>query len=382
MRIGFFADMYKPHLSGVTNHMALYKQRFEELGHEVFVLTYGNRDYVDTEPGVVRSPAMAWGKTGWQAGYGLAKEASELIPTLDIAHAHHPFLSGRVALAQCRPHGVPVVFTNHTRYDIYSDAYAWFIPRPLRMAYLRGFLHRFASQVDTVIAPSPGIRQWLCEFGVTCDALLMPNAIDTRPFAAPANPATRSDVSLPADSIVFCYLGRLGPEKNLPMLVDAFIDAAGRDERIALMLIGDGPSRGQATERLWAHGLRDRVHFTGMMPYSQVPDLLATADVFATASVSEVHPLVVLEAMAAGLPALGVRSPGVGDTVHDGATGFLTAEDPREFADRMVELAGDAALRERMGTAARDDALRYDIRDAADTLLGLYEHLIERKRTS
>lgn len=382
MRIGFFADMYKPHLSGVTNHIALYKKQLETLGHEVFVLTYGNRDYADTESGIVRSPAIAWGKTGWQAGYRLAEEARELIPTLDIAHAHHPFLSGRVALAQCRPHNIPVVFTNHTRYDIYSDAYAWYIPRPLRMAYLRGYLHRFASQVDAVIAPSPGVCQWLSEFGITDDALLMPNAVDTRPFASPAHPATRSDVTLAKNAVVFCYLGRLGPEKNLNMLVDAFIDAASRNEHIALMLIGDGPSRTHATERLWAHGLRDRVHFAGMTPYAEVPDLLATANVFATASVSEVHPLVVLEAMAAGLPTLGVSSPGVGDTVRDGVTGFLTAEDPREFADRMVELAEDPALRDRMSAAAREEALRYDIREATDTLLGLYGRLLERKRPS
>lgn len=380
MRIGFFADMYKPHLSGVTNHISLYKQRFEEIGHEVLVFTYGNRDYPDTEPGVVRSPAIAWGKTGWQAGYGLSREARELIPTLDIAHAHHPFLSGRVALAQCRPHGIPVVFTNHTRYDIYSDAYAWFVPRPLRMAFLRRNLREFASQVDAVTGPSPGICKWLCEFGVTCDALLMPNAIDTRRFAEPANPATRSEVSLPDDAIVFCYLGRLGPEKNLPMLVDAFVDAAGRNERVALMLIGDGPSRSQVTERLWAHGLRERVHFAGMTPYAHVPDLLATADVFVTASISETHPLVVLEAMAAGLPALGVHSPGVGDTVRDGVTGFLTADDPRQFADRIDELAADTALRERMSTAAREEALLYDVSDAADRLIVLYEKLIRQKR--
>ena len=143
-----FCDMYMPHLSGVTNHIRLCKKRLEELGHEVYVFTYGNRDHVDDEPDVVRSPAIAWGKTGWQAGAGLSAEAKELMPTLDIAHVHHPFLSGRVALKQCGSRGIPVVSTNHTRYDLYSDTYAKFLPRKLRMSYLRNYLSQYAADVD------------------------------------------------------------------------------------------------------------------------------------------------------------------------------------------------------------------------------------------
>jgi glycosyltransferase involved in cell wall biosynthesis len=72
-----------------------------------------------------------------------------------------------------------------------------------------------------------------------------------------------------------------------------------------------------------------------------VPDYLAAADVFVTASVSEVHPLVIMEAFAAGLPAIGVHSPGVGDIVEDGVTGFLTSEDAGAFAARITEIATD-----------------------------------------
>lgn len=373
MRIGMFADMYKPHLSGVTNYISLYKERFEDLGHEVFVFTYGNPEYIDTESNIVRSPALAWGTTGWQAGLGLCAEARELIPTLDVAHVHHPFVSGRVALRHAKPAGVPIVFTNHTRYDIYSDAYARFVPRGLRMAFLRSNLHSFAEQIDLVISPSPGIKTWLSEFGITDDAVLLSNCVDTEPFMNPGYVRDRAEFGFDADSIVFCYLGRIGPEKNLGLLVDAFIRAAKAEPKIALLLLGDGPARGEAQERLWAHGLTDRVHFAGLTPYAMVPELIASADVFVTASVSEVHPLVVMEAMAAGLPAIGIVSPGVGDIIVDGETGFLTTEDAAAFSDRMLELARDESLRSRMGAAARTAAAGYDIRIMADRMLELYE---------
>lgn len=379
MRVGMFADMYKPHVSGVTNYIALYKQRFEELGHEVLVFTYGNRDHADTEAGIVRSPAMAWGSTGWQLGLGLSAEARHLMHTIDIAHTHHPFLSGRVALRECGRHGIPVVFTNHTRYDIYSDAYASFIPREVRMSFLRRYLAHFTDRVDLVISPSPGIAEWLSEFGITDRAVLHSNAVDTLPFARPAAPRSREEFGFAPDSVVFCYLGRLGPEKNMDLLVDAFERVAGAEPRACLLLIGDGPSREAAAAGLAAHGLADRVHFAGLTPYAEVPDVIAAADVFVTASVSEVHPLVVMEAIAAGLPAIGVHSPGVGDIIEDGVTGLLTNESAEEFAAAMRSLVVDPGLRARMSAAARTAAEEYDIRPMADRLLAHYERLIAER---
>lgn len=375
MRIGMFADMYKPHLSGVTNYISLYKKRFEQLGHEVYVFTFGNRDHADDETHIIRSPALAWGSTGWQAGLAASREARELIPTLDIAHVHHPFLSGRVALRHAKPAGIPIVFTNHTRYDIYSDAYARFFPRSLRMAFLRTYLRSFAEEIDLVISPSPGIRTWLSEFGITDEAVLLSNCVDTEPFMHPLHVRDRSEFGFGADDIVFCYLGRIGPEKNLGLLVDAFIRTAETEPHAALLLLGDGPARGEAQERLWAHGLTDRVHFAGLTPYALVPEMLAAADVFVTASVSEVHPLVVMEAMASGLPAVGVHSPGVGDIIVDGETGFLTEENAIAFSERMLDLTRDDALRSRMSASAREAAAGYDIRIMADRMLELYRGL-------
>lgn len=372
MRIGMFADMYKPHVSGVTNYISLYKRRFEELGHEVFVFTFGHPGYEDGESNIVRSPAVPWGRTGWQAGLFLSDEAQSLVPTLDVAHVHHPFMSAHLALKYCKPNGIPIVFTNHTRYDIYSDAYAHWVPRKMRMAFVQQSLHSLASRVDAVIAPSPGIAQWLSDFGVTDDAILLSNCVDTVPFANPAHPHSREDFGFAPDSVVFCYLGRIGPEKNLSMLVEAFVRAAETDRRICLLMLGDGPARGEAQERLWAHGLTDRVHFAGLTPYSLVPDMLASADAFVTASVSEVHPLVIMEAMAAGLPAIGVHSPGVADIIVDGETGFLTSDNACVFAERMLTLAADEDLRTRMSQTSRDASAAYDIRIMAQEMLNLY----------
>ncbi len=376
MRIGMFADMYKPYVSGVTNYISLYKRRFEELGHEVWVFTFGNTNHADDESNVVRSPAIPWGDTGWQMGLVLSSQAKRIIPTLDVAHVHHPFLSGRVALDHCKSSGVPIVFTNHTRYDLHSDAYAWFLPKKMRYAYIKHYLHDFAQDIDLLIAPSPGIQQWLADFGVSKDAVLLSNCIDIEPFRNPASPKTRADYGFPDRAVVFCYLGRVGAEKNIDLLVEAFIATAEGVPDACLLVLGEGSHREEAEDSLRDAGLSDRVHFAGLIPYAEVPDHLAAADVFVTASVSEVHPLVVMEAFAAGLPAIGVRSPGVGDIVEDGLTGFLTPEDADAFAERMEEFATDTELRTRMSDAALEASTRYDVRAMAEVLLGYYRRLV------
>ncbi len=218
--------------------------------------------------------------------------------------------------------------------------------------------------------------RWLSEFGITDDALLLPNGIDTKMFREPAEPLSRTDLGFSEDSTVFCYLGRLGPEKNIGLLMDAFLEAASANPRVCLLLIGDGPSKEIVEERARTSKVEDRVYLAGRTPYEHVPDLLAAADVFVTASVTEVHPLVVMEAMAAGLPAIGVDSPGVRDIIERDVTGYLTTEDPDEMAARMLEFARDRDLLQTMSDAARHAADSHDISVTTDRLVAIYEKLL------
>lgn len=384
LRIGMFVDMYLPHISGVTNHISLYKRHFEDLGHRVFVFTFGNNGHADAEPDVVRSPGIPWGDTGWQFSPAFSPRARQLIATLDVAHAHHPFQSGRLVAPLCERHGIPLVSTNHTRYDLYSDAYASFVPRSVRYGFMRWQLARFDRSCDLVIAPAQSIATWLDEFCGFADAVTIPNGIDVARFAHPTHPLSREELGFSADDVVFCYAGRLGPEKNTEWLAREFVLAARESPRARLLVVGDGPAREAASAVLEAAGLSDRARFSGMQPYDRVPGFEAAADVFVTGSVSEVHPLVVLEAMAAGLPVVAVSSPGIAETVADGATGLLAPSvSEGALARRMVSLAQDDALRATLTRGASTAAAAFGFENTADVVLGHYQRLIDlRSRTT
>jgi 1,2-diacylglycerol 3-alpha-glucosyltransferase len=106
-----------------------------------------------------------------------------------------------------------------------------------------------------------------------------------------------------------------------------------------------------------------------MVPYDKLPADLTMCDAFVTASVTEVHPLSVIEGMASGLPVLGIQSPGVGDTVEDGRTGFLTDEDTVAFAVKMTRLVTEGDLRRKMGAAAREASSTYAIERTIQIML-------------
>ena len=380
MRIGMCCDMYMPHVSGVTNHIKLYKKHFEELGHQVYIFTFGDRDYEDDEPNVYRTHGIAWGDTGWNFSLNYSAEARELMATMDVLHAHHPFQSGRLAASIAKKHDIPLVFTNHTRYDLYSDAYAALVPQGPRYATLRRYLKSFLDDCDCVVAPSRSIEHWLRTF-IGCDHVTtVPNGIKIDTFAHPSTTKTRAELGLSDEDFVLCYIGRVAPEKNTDYLFSEFFEAAAHNEHLHLLVVGGGPELEAAREMAHTHEAGDRIHFTGMQPYEELPAYAALCDAFVTGSVSEVHPLVVLEAMAAGLPVVAVSSPGISDTVEQGRSGLLAkCPTPSLLASEIITIASNPKLRDRLAEGASSRIQEYAFANTADRILRFYEALIAQR---
>ncbi len=178
MRIGMMADVYKPHVSGITHYISLNKRYLEEAGHEVFIFTFGDLDYADDETGVIRSPGFPLVDTGYTLNFRYSRQAKALLQTMDLVHVHHPFLSGRLALRYCRPLRIPVVFTNHTRYDLYAQAYLPLLPEEISGTFLQTYMPPFCAAVDLVISPSAGMAGVLRGLGVTSPVEVVPNGVD------------------------------------------------------------------------------------------------------------------------------------------------------------------------------------------------------------
>lgn len=375
MRIGMMLDAYKPYVSGVTNAVSFLKRSLETFGHQVYIFTFGGVDYEDDEPRVIRSPGLPLTKEGYTMGLRYNLRARRLLYRMDIVHVHHPFLSGSLALRYCKPLEIPIVCTNHTRYDLYAKVYLPFVPQEVADKMLQVYLSAFYKDCDLVIAPSQGMRAVLDELGVKARVEVIPNGVDLLPFRQPIQPAPREKFGFSPDEIVLVYVGRVSKEKNIDLLIESFAYIAPAVSQARLLIVGEGPEREDMLAWVREKGLEGIVQFAGLVPYDELPAYLTMADVFLTASVTEVHPLTVIEAMAAGLPVVGIDSPGVGDTVEHEVSGLLAAA-PEDFPDQILRIVRDQEGRRRMSQGARSASEAYSIERNARAILKHYEAVI------
>jgi 1,2-diacylglycerol 3-alpha-glucosyltransferase len=381
MRIGMMVDAYKPYVSGITNYIDLHKRYLEKAGHDVFVFTFGDQDYHDDEPRVIRSPGLPLVDTGYYLSFRYSPAAKKLLQTMDIVHVHHPFLSGRLALRYCEPLHTPIVFTNHTRYDLYAQAYLPILPEEIRDGLLQAYMPPFCEAMSLVISPSAGMANVLREMGVTSPIAILPNGVELQRFHR-AEPLVRADFGFKQDDILLVYAGRIASEKNLPFLLQAFAGIAHSLDNVHLILVGGGHKQVEAETQELVSQLRinHRVRFMGMVPYENLPAYLAMCDAFVTASVTETFGMSIVEAMGAGLPVIGIHSPGVSDIVDDGQTGFLSIESLPIFVAKLTRLCLDHELRRRMSTNARRASTQYAIERTTRMLLEQYERLVYASR--
>jgi glycosyltransferase involved in cell wall biosynthesis len=144
-----------------------------------------------------------------------------------------------------------------------------------------------------------------------------------------------------------------------------------------LLLLGSGIQQFEEEIRNLASelDLTQRVRFLGRIAYDQLPAYLAMCDIFVTASITEVHPLSVIEAMGAGLPIMGIQSVGVGDTVQDGISGLLSTLDLPAFTAKLTRLCLDLDLRAQISKSAREASSAYAIEHTTSLMLDHYETL-------
>ncbi len=378
MNIGHITACYTPVINGVTRMIALYQAELNRAGHTATIFTLGQPQ---PEPQVLFAPALPLGKTGYHITPRLPHAMQTQIAQMDVLHAHHLFMSVGFARRYARP-VTPILYTNHTRYDLYTAAYLrhylpWLSPHmatKIAQATLRWLWPRQAALADRVIAPTTAVADTMRQFGVQTPITVIPNGIQTSRFQQ-AEPLPRP---APPDVPLAIYVGRLASEKNLEDLITAVGQLHHQfNTPLHLWLIGDGPQRTQLQQRAHASGLTPHITFAGSVPSPEIPRYLATADLFVTPSISEVHPLTVIEATVAGLPVVAYNSPSIRDIIQHKQTGLLSPPDPAQLAQHLHQLITQPALRQHLRTAARARTAVFDIQQTVQKTIVLYEQLLD-----
>ncbi len=277
----------------------------------------------------------------------------------EVVHTHDwgVFLDTMIAakLARVRTR----VHTVHGAYMAYPPG-TW----SARKKALRHWLERRVAPRGTIACVSDALRAHVTEeVGIAGDAMVtIPNgiAVGAPPPRAPDSAAVR-----------FITVGRLAPVKNVALLLDAFVQLVAAHPDVSLCIVGDGPERAALEQQAARLGITARVEFAGFR--SDTDALLAAADAFVLASISEGIPMAVLEAMRAGLPVVATRVGGIPATVADGSTGILVeSRDVAGLARALARIVTERRAAQAMGRAGFE---RVAALFSMDAMVSGYERL-------
>jgi 1,2-diacylglycerol 3-alpha-glucosyltransferase len=377
MRIGLFTNNYRPLVNGLATSVETFAQAFRRAGHAVTVVAPRYPGGPVREEGVLRVPglrapthhAYILPMSGWP-GVGSAVAALQL----DVFHAQHPLLLGAAAARWARRANRPLVFTYHTHYD----RYAHYVPGPSRLVAWLAIRQAaaFAKRADLVVAPGRAVARRLRAEGVQTRIAIVPTGVPLTATSAEApRIAFRQLLGLAECGPLCLAVGRLAKEKNQAFLLSAFARILQNLPGARLVLVGEGDDRLRLERLAHTLGIRDHVWFVGAVSHNVVRNYYQAADLFLFPSTSETQGIVVLEALAAGLPVVAVASEAATELLGEYQGSVLTPEDPECFARSVVGLWDEPERRQAMAEAGRRIAARYAPDACAATLLGLYEEV-------
>lgn len=376
MNIVFLTNTYLPHVGGVARSVSAFAETYRSLGHKVLIVAPEFAETLPDEVDVIRVPALQnFNASDFSVALPIPTGLSDDVKAFgaDIIHSHHPFLLGMTAVRLARFLNLPLVFTHHTLYEQYTH----YVPGDSQAfkTFIIELATRYANLCDHVFAPSESIAELIMERGVTTPVSVIPTGVDLDRFASGDRTVGRERYGIPSDAFVIGHLGRLAPEKNLEFLSEAVASVLQTNPQVYFLLVGAGPSEDGIRELFAAKGLTDRLVMPGILQRQDLADALKAMDVFAFSSKSETQGMVLTEAMAAGLPVVGLDASGVREVVEDGVNGrLLDDENVESFAEALQELVDMPAYKlKKQVTNALLTAKKFSMQATAKKALATYK---------
>ena len=377
MRILMFSNLYKPTVSGVVTSITLFRQGLLDAGHDVHIIAPEYEDYQDEEPYVFRCPALDLPE---QVDVSLPIPfKTTMSPTVrgikpSLIHSQHPFVMGGMATAFARDMNLPLVFTLHSSYDVYARQ---FVPIASKLAGVltEEVVKRYLGKCTHIIVPAPGLRDFILrEYQVDAPVSVVPTPVDLSMYRDLEPGRVRAELGLEKVELLL-YVGRLAEEKNIEFLLRSFARIVAQRPQARLLLVGKGMHERSLRRLARKLDLGERVIFNGAIPYDEIPHYAAAADLFVFASLVDTQGLVLIEAMAAGVPVVALESSGSTDVLSKGG-GVIVPVQEEAFADTVLALLADEPRRRVLGEQAVQAVQRYAISSITARMVDVYEEAI------
>ena len=346
LHVLMLSDVYFPRVNGVSTSIQTFRGTLAGLGVRVTVVApdYPAADSAaDTTDGILRLPSHAVPLDPedrlmrWSSLADLDRRLANA--DFDLVHVQTPFAAHYAGLRLARARGIPCVATYHTHFEEYLVHYVRFLPKSALRLAARALARRQCNALDAVVVPSQPMAATLRDYGVAKPLHVIPTGLPESQFLRGDGQRFRETWDIAPERKVALFVGRAAFEKNIGFLLE--MTALARRQRPNLMLViaGEGPALPALRRQAAALGIEDHVRFVGYLPRDgALRDCYAAANVFTFASHTETQGLVLLEAMAIGLPVLAIPALGAAEIIKPGRGAIAAAETPEGFAEQLVGL--------------------------------------------
>jgi len=297
----------------------------------------------------------------------------------DLVHVQTPFVAHYAGLKLATERGIPCLTTYHTHFEEYFHHYLPLLPSSLTRFFTRQLARSQCNALDAVVVPSRAMHSALMDYGVTSPIHVLPTGIPLEKFSHGDRAGFRRQHGIDADAPVALYVGRVAHEKNIGFLLQALKHALSILPALRLVVAGEGPALTGLQRQAEAMGIAGQVCFVGYLDRElELPNCYAAADLFVFSSKTETQGLVLLEAMAMGLPVLGIPAMGAADILKPGRGAVCAPDDVAGFAALMSELLLDRHRLADFSVQARLFAREWAAPERARQLAALYNQLVHR----
>ena len=381
MRILMLSDVYFPRVNGVSASMRTFARDLVRRGHQVTVVapSYGPEDQAE-EFELIRLPSR---RIFFDPEDRLIKTSAlrGLLPQLlarrfDVIHIHTPFRAHQLGTRLSRLSGIPTVETYHTYFEQYVSHYMPWLPAPALRSGARWISRRLCHGVDHLIVPTQQMLSVLNGYGIRTSSTVIPTGIHLDEFSGGDGARFRELHGIGRERPTLVTVSRLAVEKNIVFLLDVARVLVKEFPDLYFVVAGEGPDAPRLKQRARDLGLHDHVGFLGNLDRStQLLDCYKAGDIFVFASPTETQGLVLIEAMALGVPIVSTAVMGTATVLERARSARISAENVAEFAGHVSQLLRSPEERRRLSAAGPVDAEAWSAPALMQRVVDLYHRL-------
>jgi 1,2-diacylglycerol 3-alpha-glucosyltransferase len=384
MRILMISDVYFPRINGVSTSTQIFREELIRRGHKVTLIAphYPNCEEADDIIRIASRQVLFDPEDRMMK----RKDVMALLPMLrnenyDLLHIQTPFIAHHLGVKLAAALNIPSIETYHTFFEEYLFHYVPYVPKAWMRALARYFTRKQCNAVDSVVVPSTAMSEILAQYGVTTTMKIIPTGMELNKFHGCNGAAFRQQHQIPETRPTLVHIGRVAHEKNIDFLLRMLVALRNSVPDILLIIAGEGPALPLLRKQTHKLGITDNVLFVGYLSRANaLLDCYCAGNVFVFASRTETQGLVLLEAMALGVPVVSTAVMGTKDILQPQRGALVAQEDPYKFAETVKQLLDNEFLRKRLSKEARDYVKEWSAPMMAERLIDYYQQLVDTRK--